>query len=131
MLLSAFIVQVIIDVIWYNIQSVNNMLPKTEMDTTAQYICYVVFFTLIHAFLFLYPCFRAAAIATARAKLIATISNQQWKNVSVPIQTNFVQYLTSQNFAFRVSLFCTNISFGFNWVFVSFFIAICGAYLRF
>ena len=131
MLLSAFIVQVIIDTIRYNIQSVNNMMPKTETDTTAPYVCYVVFFTLVHAFLFLYPCFRAAAIATARAKLIATISNQQWENVSVPIQTNFVRYLTSQNFAFRVSLFCTNISFGFNWVFVSFFIAICGAYLRF
>ena len=100
MLLSAFIVQVIIDVIRYNVNSVNNMIPETVTDTKSPYVSYVVFFTLVHAYLFLYPCFRAAAIATARAELIAKISKQKWESVSVQVQTNFVQYLTSQNFAF-------------------------------
>ena len=131
MLLSAFIVQVIIDVIRYGSHSVGNMMPTAEPGITASYVCYVVIFTLVHAYLFLYPCFRAAAIGTARAKMIGKLTNKNWYKFPLDDQLNFIQYLKTQKFSFRVSLFCTNMSFGFNWVFVSFFIAICGAYLRF
>ena len=131
MLLSAFIVQIIIEVIQYNFNSAGSFLPNGEADTKAPYVFYVVFFTLVHAYLFLYPCFRAAAIGTARMELISTISKKQWINIPLSVQNNFVQYLTSEKFTFRVPLFCANIAFGFNWAFVSFFIVICGAYLRF
>ena len=130
-LLSAFIVQIIIEVIQYNFNTAGSFLPNGEADTKAPYVFYVVFFTLVHAYLFLYPCFRAAAIGTARMELISTISKKQWINIPLSVQNNFVQYLTSEKFAFRVPLFCANVAFGFNWAFVSFFIAICGAYLRF
>ena len=130
-LLSAVIVEIIIDIVGYDIQSVDKLIPDTDAEIKASYILYVVFFTLVHAYLFLYPCFRAAAIANARAKLINTISEKQWEHVSPSLQSNFVQYLTSQNFAFQVPFLFGNISFGFNWVYVSFFIAICGAYLKF
>ena len=131
MLLSAFLVEIIIQVIKYNFNSVDHFLPKYEVDTKAPYVLYVVFFTLVHAYLFLYPCFRAAAIATGRSKMIYDISKKLWTKIPLSIQSNFVQYLTSENFAFRVPLFCANIAFGFNWVYVSFFIAILGAYMKF
>ena len=95
------------------------------------HIVCVVFFTLVHAYLFLYPCFRAAAIATARAKMISAISKRRWLNIPLSSQNNFVQYLISQKFAFRVPLFCASIPIGFNWVFVSFFVPVLGAYLSF
>ena len=61
---TAFIVQIIIDVIQYNVQSANSLLPNIEADVKVPYLFYVISFTLFHAYLFLYPCFRAAAIAT-------------------------------------------------------------------
>ena len=100
MLLSAFIVQIIIEIMQYNFKSVDSFLPNGEADTKAPYVLYVVFFTLVHAYLFLYPCFRAAAIATARAILIKNISEKEWQNIPLSIQTSFVEYLKSQKFAF-------------------------------
>ena len=130
-LLSAVIVQVVIDIVGYNLRSINNLIPDTDAEIKASYVLYVVFFTLVHAYLFLYPCFRAAAIADARTKMINNISRKRWTYVPPLMQSNFIQYLTSQNFAFRVPFLFGNISFGFNWVYVSFFIAICGGYLKF
>ena len=130
-LLSAFIVEIIVDILKFDFQSVDDLLPNGKVGTLAPYCIYVVFFTLVHAYLFLYPCFRAAAIATARAKMISVISKTRWLSISLSVQNNFVQYLTSQNFAFRVPLFCVSIPIGFNWVFVSFFVPVLGAYLSF
>lgn len=72
-LLSAFIIEIIIEIIKYNFKSVDSFLPNGEADTTAPYVLYVLSFTLVHAYLFLYPCFRAAAIGTARVKMILAI----------------------------------------------------------
>ena len=104
-LLSAFIVETIVDILQYDFQSVDDLLPNSKVGTRASYCVYVVFFTLVHAYLFLYPCFRAAAIATARAKLISTISKKQW-------ETFFSQFRpasssTSHQITFQVPLgFC-------------------------
>ena len=130
MLLSGFITQIIIEFIDPS-KTVDSFVPYGEADTIASYAFYVFFYTVVHAYLFLYPCFRAAAIGAAHAKFISTISNKQWTNIPLSIQTSFVQYLISENFAFQVPLFCASIAFGFNWVYVSFFIAVLGAYMRF
>ncbi len=133
-LLSAFIIETIIDVLMYDFQSANDLLPGKELnetDTVVPYGVYVVFFTFVHGHLFLYPCLRAAAIANARTKLISKIYKKKWTNLSLSVQTSFVQYLTSKNFAFRVPLCCASIPIGFNWVFVSFFVPVLGAYLNF
>ncbi len=130
-LLSAFIIEIIITIIQNDLNSAHSYLPDGEADTRAPYILYVVFFTLVHGYLFLYPCFRAAAIANARANMINKISEnkKQWANIPVSIQTSFVQYLTSKNFAFQVPIFCASIPIGFDWVFVSFFVPVLGVYL--
>ena len=125
-LLSAFIIQIIIEVLQF--KSVDRFLPNGE---AAPYVLYVVFFTLVHAYLFLYPCFRAAAIGSARAKMICKISEKRWLNIPISIQISFIQYLTSKNFTFQVPLFCASVPIGFNWIFVSFFVPVLGAYLSF
>ena len=54
------------DVVQFDFQSVDDLLPNSKVGTLAPYCVYVVFFMLVHAYLFLYPCFRAAAIASAK-----------------------------------------------------------------
>ena len=103
---------------------------SSEPNIIESYVMNVFSFTLVHAYLFLYPCFRASAITKARSKLIHKISKTRWRTISTSNQSNFVQYLAAQNFALRVPLFCATIPFGFNWVYVSFFLVICGNYLK-
>ena len=134
MLLTGYILQILMHAAaGHPLASKKDLLPNTcsiDPRITGVYFFYIVSFTLLHAYLFLYPCFRASAIAVARAKLIHDVSTKRWENVSSSLQIKFVNYLTTQNFAFRVPLFCATIPFGFNWVYVSFFVAICGVYLR-
>ena len=136
MLLTGYILQILMQFAENSAEMIlkGKLIPdaftNSESAIIWSYALNIAFFTLLHAYLFLYPCFRASAIAAARAKLIHKISKKQWVNVTPSLQNSFVQYLTAQNFAFRVPLFCATIPFGFNWVYVSFFIAICGAYLK-
>ncbi len=112
----------------YVFEIIVNALQGGERNPTTLLILYLVFFTLVHAYLFLYPCFRAAAIGEARAKLIHTISNRKWNNVPLLVQSNFVQYLTVQNFGFRVPLFCANIKLQLNWFYASLFVLFISVY---
>ena len=131
MLLTGYILQILMQFAENSAEMIlkGKLIPdaftNSESAIIWSYALNIAFFTLLHAYLFLYPCFRASAIAAARAKLIHKISKKQWVNVTPSLQNSFVQYLTAQNFAFRVPLFCATIPFGFNWVYVSFFIAIC------
>ena len=134
MLLTGYILEILMYIDKHGTESIkySTLIPGTctECNIVGAYILYIVFFTLIHFYLFLYPCFHASAIAAARAKLMHKISKKRWINVTPSLQNNFTQYLTAQNFAFRVPLLCATISFDFNWVYVSFFIAICAIYLE-
>ena len=131
-LLSAVIVEMVLDVVSYHISSTEDLVPSTKAEIEAPYILYIVFFTLLHAYLFLYPCFRAAAIANARQKLINAISNkgEKWPDIPPEIQGVFVQYLKSQNFGFKVSFFGAEIPCGLGLAFISLFIAVCGGFLE-
>ena len=105
-------------------------MPSTKAAIEAPYILYIVFFTLLHTYLFLYPCFRAAAIASARQKLISNIAKQKWRRIPLAVQNNFVEYLKLQDFGFKVSIFCADIPCGLGLAFVSLFIAVCGGFLK-
>ena len=128
-LLTAFVLENILQVASNDISSMDNNLLPSGLDLP--FILYLSFFTLFHAYLFLYPCFRAASIAAARVKFINIIFKKQWVNVPLGVETNFIQYLKTQEFAFRVPLFCASITFEFNWVYVALILAICGTYLNF
>ena len=94
-LLTAFVLENILDIARIRINSIDHLMPNPNIELP--YILYLVFFTLIHAYLFLYPCFQAASIAAARTKFINTIYNQQWNNIPLGIENNFINYLKTQN----------------------------------
>ena len=127
---SAVIVELVLDVVSYRISSTDEYVPSTKPEIEAPYILYIVFFTVLHAYLFIYPCFRAAAIASARQKLINSIAKKKWDSIPLAVQGNFVEYLKSQGFGFKVSIFYTDIPCGLGLAFVSLFIAVCGGFLE-
>ena len=127
-LLSAVIVELTIDVVGDHVNKTNALLPSTMRPL---YVPYIAFCMLIHTYLFLYPCFRAASIASARDKMIKNISKRHWRHIPLAVKEDYTQYLKSQNFGFKVSIFCADISCGFSLAFVSLFIAVCGGFLNF
>ena len=91
---------------------------------------YVVLFTLEHAILFMYPCFRAAQITSSRENLIKQFSNYPWKHIPSSVQNYFIEYLKTQNFGFKIVFLCLKITFGFNLAFVSIFVGGFGVILK-
>ena len=128
-LLSASVVELVVDV--FKPSPMDKVVPIEDKDLKKVYIVYVVFYTLEHAYLFVYPCFRAASIAAAREKLIFDVSKRYWEHIPFEIEGKFLQYLGIQNFSFKAPILCANVSFGFNWAFVSLFIAVCGGFIKF
>lgn len=101
-----------------------------ESDKNIWSLTYIFLFTAEHAFLFLYPCFRAAKITSMQWALVSRFATQQWKYIKLPVQTQFLNYLQSQNFGFRISLFCVDVTFGFNLAIVSIFVGTFGVVLK-
>ena len=91
---------------------------------------YIVLFTLEHAFLFMYPCFRAAQITSSRENLIKQFSNYPWKHIPLSVQNYFIEYLKTQNFGFKIVFLCLKITFGFNLAFVSILVGGFGIILK-
>ena len=133
-LLTASVVELVVDVFELSpAYKVAKVVPIKDEHAglKSDYIVYVVFYTLEHAYLFIYPCFRAASIAAAREKQIFAVSKKYWNHIPLKIKGHFIQYLCLQNFSFKAPILCTNVSFGFNWAFVSLFIAVCGGFSKF
>ena len=99
--------------------------PRKRMS-----MIYVVLFTIEHAFLFMYPCFRAAQITSSRENLIKQFSNYPWKHIPLSVQNYFIEYLKTQNFGFKIVFLCLKITFGFNLAFVSIFVGGFGVILK-
>ena len=130
---SAVIIELLLDVVSYRVSLTDEYVPSTKAEIEAPYIFYIVFFTLLHAYLFLYPCFRAAAIDNARQELINNIAKKkdvEWKRIPLSVRSNFVEYLKLQDFGFKVSICCADIPCGLGLAFVSLFIAVCGGFIH-
>ena len=81
-------------------------------------------FTLIHLSLFFHPIYYAALIASARTNMIDTVSKKRWLNIPLSVQSSFVQYLSSKNFAFKVSIFGAQVTVDTKWIYLTFLIII-------
>ena len=101
-LASAALIEAAIDFVRFNIRLNDSYVQHVLMS--------VVPFTLIHFDILLCPLYYAASISSARAKLINDISKRQWSNTSLTTQTSFVQYLSLENFAFKVPFFGTQVT---------------------
>ena len=129
-LLSSVIIELVVNLLQYKATKADNMIDIDDGILKFLYVTYLVFFALEHAFLFFYPCFRASSIASAHMKLVKKVLNKQWEHVSLSVIAKFVQYLKSQNFAFKVSVFCVELSFGLSMACVSLILALYGSLVK-
>ena len=129
-LLSAVIIELVLDLLAYKWKNADEAIPTEDASLEAAYIAYLVMFVGGHAYLFVYPCFRAASITATHEKLIVGVSRRQWHHIPHPVETRFIQYLKTQNFSFKVPLCCVEFSFNFTLAFVSLFIGILGGFLN-
>ena len=129
-LLSSVIIELVVNLLQYKATKADEMIDIDDGGLKFLYVTYLVFFALEHAFLFFYPCFRASSIASTHMKLVKEVLNKQWEYVSLSVITKFVQYLTSQNFAFKVSVFCVELTFGLSMACVSLILALYGGLIK-
>ena len=92
----------------------------------------VSLFTLQHCFLFLYPCFKAAAVTVSREKLIKKVNSHSDPNHPLKDERKqlYIQHLKNKKFGFRISFFCARLRFGFNVAYISIFIGLSGVLLK-
>ena len=129
-LLSAVVVELVVHPLQYKMIEVDKIINIEDDGLKAAYLVYLIFFALEHAYLFVYPCFRAASVAVARVKLTNAVLKKRWRHISLYVTNSFVQYLTSQNFAFKVSIFCAELSFGLSMACVSLILALYGGLIK-
>ena len=91
-------------------------------------LIYHITYAMGHGVLFVYPCFRAAALSTERAKFICDIAKE--RQLAVPKRQAFVQYLQVRDYSFKVKFLCTTVTFGGNLAYFSIFAGIMTAALR-
>ena len=95
-------------------------------------IIVVALFTLQHCFLFLYPCFKAAAVTVSREKLIKKVNSHPVNPLKFSHEKKqlYIQHLKNKKFGFRISFFCARLRFGFNVAYISIFIGLLGVLLK-
>ena len=91
-------------------------------------------FTLQHCFLFLYPCFKAAAVTVSREKLIKKVNAHliNPRHLTRERKQLYIQHLKNMKFGFRISFcfFCARLRFGFKFAYISIFIGLLGLLLK-
>lgn len=93
-------------------------------------ILYIFLFATEHSILFLYPCFRAASILSARKSLIKKVSRENWRYIPDSVKNNFLQYMKQQKCGFILSILCARIEFGFNIAYLSIFVGFLGIIIK-
>ena len=84
---------------------------------------------VLHPFLLFYPLCCAVSIANARTNFIKTVSKKRWLNIPLAMQSNFVQYLTTDNFGFKSPVFNTLVTVDIKWVYLTFLFIVISAAL--
>ena len=104
--------------------------PKSAIGFSNEQLWVVGLFTLSHCFLFLYPCFKAAAVTVSREKLIKKVNASTKCKLSHERKLIFIQYLKNKKYGFRISFFCARLRFSFNIAYISIFIGLLGVLLK-
>ena len=92
---------------------------KSGVNFQALEMVFLTLFAASNSFLFLFPCLRAASITTSRKKLISTITSQDYPNIDDRVKSDFVNYLETQKFCFRLNILCAKIPFSVNIAYIS------------
>ena len=106
--------------------------PDSKIGISGTRLSIVGLFTLQHCFLFLYPCFKAAAVTVSREKLIKKVNAYPVDGHSLTLERKqaFIQHLKNKEFGFRISFFCARLRFGFNIAYISLFLGLLGTLLK-
>ena len=110
------------------IQSGYHKVPQSAVGFSKNELLVVGLFTISHCFLFLYPCFKAAAVTVSRNKLIKKINETD--RFALERKQLLIQYLKNKNFGFRISFFCARLQLSFNVAYISIFIGLLGVLLK-
>ena len=107
--------------------------PDSAIGFSNYELIVVSLFTLQHCFLFLYPCFKAAAVTVSCEKLIKKVNSHpiDEHHLSHDEKQIYIQHLRNKKFGFRISFFCARLRFGFNIAYISLFIGLSGVLLKF
>ena len=126
-------IALVFDILFKYIQAELKTPADSAIGFTQTELTVVGLFTLQHCFLFLYPCFKAAAVTVSREKLIKKINSHS--NLNHPLSNIekqiYVHHLKDKKFGFRISFFCARLRFGFNIAYISIFIGLTGVLLKF
>ena len=121
----------------YVVQNIQHdmYVPESECYKEPDHTCrllltYHILYAIGHAILFLYPCFRAAALTSVRANLICRITRENWNMNHLRKRQAFLHYLQVQDCSFKVNILCTSITFGSNLAYFSVFAGIMTVALR-
>ena len=111
-LLSASVIEFFVDISQY-------IIDLSLLDINFNYFYSVIYFTMVHLYLVFYPLWCAVSIANARMNLINIISKKRWTNIPLTIQSNFIQYLISENFTFKTIVCNTIVAVDVKWVYLT------------
>lgn len=127
----AYLVETLIQLIYgKGLGSLHYECAKGHNKLCSVILLYIFLFTAEHCILFLYPCFRAASILSARESLIKKVSREKWSYIPDSVKYNFLQYMKEQKCGFKLSILCATIEFGFSIAYISIFVGLLGIIIK-
>ena len=102
--------------------------PSTAVGYSYVELWVIALFTISHCFMFLYPCFKAAAVTVSRDKLIKKVNEK--RHLDDDRKQVLIQYLKNKKYGFRISFFCARLRFSFNIAYISIFIGLLGVLVK-
>ena len=117
-----------LEILMMHLKSSEPKPPTSAVGYSDVELWVIALFTISHCFMFLYPCFKAAAVTVSRDKLIKKINEK--RNLDDDRKQVLIQYLRNKKYGFRISFFCARLRFSFNIAYVSIFIGLLGVLLK-
>ena len=89
------------------LKSKDPKLPSSAVGYSYIELVVIDLFTISHCFMFLHPCFKAAAVTVCRDKLIKKINEKH--HLDDDRKQVLIQYLKNKKYGFRISFFCARL----------------------
>ena len=102
------------------------------IDFKKEEIIFLGLYSASNCLFFLYPCLRAAAITESQQVLIGKINADyiQYPHISPELKEQFVNFLKSQEFGFKLQVLCIKIPFHLSVAYASILISVFGVLFK-
>ena len=125
---SFLTIALFLEILMMYLKSNDPKLPTSAVGYSYVELWVIALFTISHCFMFLYPCFKAAAVTVSREKLIKKINEK--RHLDDDRKQVLIQYLKNKKYGFRISFFCARLRFSFNIAYISIFIGLLGVLVK-